>query len=184
MRIRKWKFFLDFEREEAWLNQQAARGLVLVHCDTFGYVFEDSAPGEYNVRIACMKMGAKRDEIAEFIRFIEDGGATHIATIHNWIYFHKKADDRPFEIYNDLDSKINQFRKMTGITALMGFGGVIIAPILLLAAIFFVQPGFIGGVTSGAGGAFGIAGIFSLMAWRRYTGRIRTLEKEREISEM
>ena len=45
----------DFEREEKWLNEMAAKGLSLVAVGLFNYTFEETPPGEYKVRIELLE---------------------------------------------------------------------------------------------------------------------------------
>ncbi len=46
--IHKLFFIWDFDKEEKWLNQMAAKGLALVSVGFCKYEFEDCIPGEYH----------------------------------------------------------------------------------------------------------------------------------------
>ncbi|MBQ3859711.1 MAG: DUF2812 domain-containing protein, partial [Clostridia bacterium] len=47
--VRKWFWGWDFDKEEAWLNEMAAKGLALVSVGLGRYEFEETEPGEYRV---------------------------------------------------------------------------------------------------------------------------------------
>ena len=52
----------DFDREEDWLNAWAARGWALVDVCGFRYVFEESAPGEYEYRLELLEHATSNAE--------------------------------------------------------------------------------------------------------------------------
>ncbi|MBU9724223.1 MULTISPECIES: DUF2812 domain-containing protein [Bacillaceae] len=106
------KFFINFEKEEAWLNEMAAKGLHLVHY-TFGkYVFEEGKPGEYIYRLELLDNLPFHPESKDYLRFMEDNGVKHIASIFRWVYFRKKAADGPFDIYSDHASRIAHYKRI------------------------------------------------------------------------
>ena len=45
--IHKWFWAWEFDKEEQWLSDMAARGKALVSARYVTYEFEDSEPGEY-----------------------------------------------------------------------------------------------------------------------------------------
>jgi len=51
MRLYKWNAFMDHEKEEAWLNDMAARGFAFTDLALLRYSFEDCELGEYTYRI-------------------------------------------------------------------------------------------------------------------------------------
>ena len=48
--IHKLFWVRQFDKEENWLNEMAAKGLALVGVGFCRYEFEECTPGEYNVR--------------------------------------------------------------------------------------------------------------------------------------
>lgn len=103
----------EHEKEEAWLNEMAATGWNLVDTSLGRYTFEEGTPGEYQYRLELLEYGARSQESREYIRFMEDTGAEHIATWFNgWTFFRKKVTDGPFEVFSDIDSKIKHFKRI------------------------------------------------------------------------
>ena len=110
--IKKLYFIWSFDKEEKWLNEMAAKGLALVSVGFSRYEFEDCAPGEYNVRLELLKDTVNHPESQNYIRFIEETGAEHIGTLFRWVYFRKKADTAPFNLFSDIDSRIRHLNRM------------------------------------------------------------------------
>lgn len=115
------KFFIDFEKEEAWLNEMSAKGLALVEYSWARYVFEESAQGEYIYRIELLEKDPK--EAAGYLQFMEETGAERVPagapakakrTLINqrWVIFRRKASEGPFQIYTDMDSKISHYQRI------------------------------------------------------------------------
>ncbi|WP_238653266.1 DUF2812 domain-containing protein [Paenibacillus piscarius] len=115
------KYFVDFEKEEAWLNEMSAKGLALAEYSWARYVFEESAKGEYIYRIELLEKDPK--DAAGYLQFMEETGAERVpagttpkgkrAFINQrWVIFRRKAAEGPFQIYSDVDSKINHYQRI------------------------------------------------------------------------
>lgn len=63
MIIKKIKFFSNYEKEEIWLNEMAAKGLNLISVSFCRYGFEDGTPGEYNYRLELLDESPTHDEV-------------------------------------------------------------------------------------------------------------------------
>ncbi len=73
------------------------------------YTFVPCEPGEYIYQIDLLdEHGDKKD----FFAFLEDSGVEVVSQWYRWIYLRKKAEEGPFEMYTDIDSKINQYRRI------------------------------------------------------------------------
>ena len=144
MRFTKYKvlFAWDFEKEEKWLNEMSAKGMQLVGVGIFKYIFEEGNPGEYFYRIELLEELPTHAESMAYIRFMEDTGAEHIASILRWVYFRKKADMQAFDLFSDIDSRINHLKKVMWL-----LGSVIpleiMAICLVMPVVFNGYPGCI-----------------------------------------
>lgn len=109
-----WKNFAawDYDKEEIWINEMSSRGLQLVNPGIGRYTFEDGTLGEYQYRIEYLDKWPSHPESSAYIRFLEDAGAEHIGSVKNWVYFRKKAADGSFDLFNDIDSRLNHIRKI------------------------------------------------------------------------
>ena len=108
--IRKWFWAWEFDKEEAWLADMAARGKALVSARYATYEFEDSAPGEYIVRLEMMENSPTSHEGRQYIEFVEDTGAECVGTVMKWVYFRKKTADGPFELHGDNATRIKHLK--------------------------------------------------------------------------
>lgn len=112
MMIKIHKIFYDFEKEENWLNQMSAKGLHLKAVGWCTYYFEKGKSGAYTYRLELLSNLPKHPESQEYINFIEDSGVEAVASYLKWVYFRKKAEDGPFEIFSDIDSKMRHYWKI------------------------------------------------------------------------
>ena len=53
--IHKVFFAWDFDKEEKWLNELAAKGLSLIGVGLFRYEFEETLPGEYSYKLELLE---------------------------------------------------------------------------------------------------------------------------------
>ena len=118
--LRKWFWVWDYEKEERWLNEMAMSGWALDSVGFCKYNFVKCEPGEYTVR---MEM---RDHDDAYLNFMEETGAEYVGRMAKMIYFRKKTEDGPFEIFSDMDSKISHLDKMGKLTAALGFANLAI----------------------------------------------------------
>ncbi len=114
----KWFFSWEYEKEENWLNEMSAIGLQLVSVNFMKYTFEDGKDGEYTYRIQLLDSSPSNIENIKYIKFLEELGIEHVATMSNWIYLRKKSADGEFELFSDLDMKIKQYNNIKIILAI------------------------------------------------------------------
>jgi hypothetical protein len=110
--IHKWFWLWNFEKEERWLNEMAGNGMILAGVGFARYDFDKCAPGEYIVRLEMLKEPVSRQASEDYIRFLEDTGVEHVGTLFRWAYFRKKAGGAPFDLFSDIDSRINHLNRM------------------------------------------------------------------------
>jgi len=117
--IHKGFWIWNFEKEEKWLNEMAAKGLSLVSVGFCKYEFEDSLPGEYRVCLQLLDNMPRHPESKKYIEFLETTGAEHVGSFTRWVYFRKKAADGDFELFSDNDSRIKYISRVIGFVALI-----------------------------------------------------------------
>ena len=103
--IRKLFWVWQFEEEEQWLNEMAAKGLCLVSVGFCRYTFEECEPGEYGICMQLLKQCPTHPESEQYIDFLENTGAQHVGTFFRWVYFRRKSADGPFELFSDNASR-------------------------------------------------------------------------------
>ena len=95
--VRKWFWVWDFDKEEQWLNEMAAKGLALVGTGFCRYDFEECVPGEYQVRLELLENQLQDAESQQYIRFLEETGVEQVGNYFRWVYFRKKTADGAFD---------------------------------------------------------------------------------------
>lgn len=180
MRHNVWKTFAswNYDKEENWLNDMSSRGLQLVNPGIGRYTFEEGVPGAYQYRIEYLDKWPRNPESAAYIRFMEESGIEHVGSIKNWVYFRKKTSDGPFDLFNDIDSRIRHIKK---IFRLM----VCLLPILLYCTVYEILLSIsAGSVLLYSASVFVSAVFLFILSGTIKLGlRIRTLKKERRIRE-
>lgn len=109
----KFKFFLNFEKEEKWLNEMARKGYQLENA-TFGYTFRKSEPEDTIIKIDYRKFRNKKDFI-DYCTLFEDSGWKHISGTYysGTQYFKKQRKDSNDDIFSDQYSKAGKYQRLS-----------------------------------------------------------------------
>ncbi len=110
--IHKLFWAWEFDKEEKWLNEMAAKGLRLTSVSFCKYEFEECLPGEYSIRLELLENNIKHADSKQYIEFVEETGATYIGSVINWVYFSKKATNGAFDLYSDKQSRIKYLNRI------------------------------------------------------------------------
>lgn len=134
--IHKMFFIWNFDKEEQWLNEMAAKGLCLVSVGFCKYEFEDCFPGEYRICLQLLEKMPRNPESQKYIEFMEETGAEHIGSFTRWVYFRKKASEGNFELFSDNVSRIKYLTGILSFIALIVGMNLVIGIENVLMAIF------------------------------------------------
>ncbi len=118
--VKKWIWVWDFDKEERWLNTMAQQGWVLDKLGFCRYEFVRCEPGEYIVRLEM------REHDEAYLGFMADSGAEYVGRMVKWIYFRRKAEYGPFDIFSDLDSRIAHLDRMCQTMKILGIANLVI----------------------------------------------------------
>ncbi|MEG1416336.1 MAG: DUF2812 domain-containing protein [Clostridium sp.] len=108
-----YKLFVDFEKEEAWLNSMASKGWNLTSYTPLRYKFAKGTPNTYTYRIEMLESIPGTKACDEYIKFMEDAGVEHIQNYFGWAFFRMKTNGEEFEIYSDVESKLNHLKRVS-----------------------------------------------------------------------
>lgn len=175
------KLYINFEKEEKWINDMAAKGLNLVDYSFCRYLFEKGKPSEYIYRIELLEHLPSHLESKAYINFMEEIGVECVATYTRWAFFRKKASDGAFNLYSDYDSRIKHYKR---VCSLVGVGGIAnIIPGLTNIDIYLFK-------NSKDWFSFNIIGFINLLLgslciWMciSYVKKIKKMKKEKDIYE-
>lgn len=120
MTVRKWFWVWEFDKEEQWLNTMAQQGWVLDKLGFCRYEFVRCEPGEYTVRLEM------REHDEGYLSFMADTGAEYVGRMAKWIYFRKKTEDGPFDIFSDLDSRLSHLSRIETMLKTVGAAAILI----------------------------------------------------------
>jgi uncharacterized membrane protein YuzA (DUF378 family) len=115
-----YRLFWDFRKEECWLNEMAAQGLNFIDMVWARYLFIKGTPGEYIYRIELLPNALTDPKSQAYIEFMESVGVECMGNWANWVYFRKKAVEGPFELFSDLDSKIQHYKRISNLFGIVG----------------------------------------------------------------
>ncbi|OEF96678.1 DUF2812 domain-containing protein [Desulfuribacillus alkaliarsenatis] len=121
------KLFVNFEKEEKWINEMAAKGLHLVDYSLARYVFEKGKPGEYIYRLELLDHLPSSAEGQVYIESMEEYGVECVATYYSWAFFRKRATEGSFDIYTDYDSRIKHYKSVITLIGIVAVVNLIIA---------------------------------------------------------
>lgn len=111
--MRKFRFFIRFDKEEKWLEHMAEQGWLLSRKSLL-YHFRKIAPGEKKVRIDYRQFKSVRD-FKDYCTLFEDSGWQHIAGTprSGTQYFLKINADSTEDIFSDAFSKAGRYKKLS-----------------------------------------------------------------------
>ena len=113
-KIRKRKLFWvwQWKKEEKWINDMAARGLLLTEVGVFRYDLEEGEPGAYQYCMQMLKGSAGKKRNQEYIKFLKDTDIKCIGAVGSWIYLRRKTAQTPFSLFSDLDSEMHYLARL------------------------------------------------------------------------
>jgi hypothetical protein len=124
------RLYTDYEKEERWINEMAERGWHLARYRFGAYHFEQGEPGRWVYRIELLPAEPGSAASKEYLSLLLDSGAEVVSTHARWVYLRRSADLGPFELFSDLESRIDHYRRvlklLTGTLAtLVGCAGAV-----------------------------------------------------------
>ncbi len=160
--IRRLFWVWEFEKEERWLNEMAIEGWALQSVGWCRYTFERTEPGEYTIRLEMHG----RDE--EYLDFMRESGAEFVGRVIQWIYFRKRAALGAFDLFSDLDSRIDHLTRIGKMLQAVGMANLLI-----------------GGVNVINGSGIGLINLLLatvlMYGLGRISGKREEMEKERQL---
>jgi hypothetical protein len=131
--VNKFKFYLDFEKEEKWLNQMAKEGWEL-NRKPFGYQFREAIPNDTIIKIdyRCFKTN---EDFGDYRTLFRDSGWEHIAgtKLSGTQYFKKVNEYGDADIFSDIPSKAARYKKLSNMWLTMAFSYIPIFFVLFTA---------------------------------------------------
>ena len=123
--MKKFRLYYNKDEELKWIQSLCDEGWALEKFCAGMYTFEPCEPGEYIYDIDLLGDGPK--EFDAYKEFMEDAGVEIVQRWFRWVILRKRAEDGPFEMYTDPQSKAESYGKIKKF-----FRGAMLAELLLL----------------------------------------------------
>jgi len=105
------KFYMDYRKEEVWLNEMASKGLSLHTYSPFRYVFKKTEPGKYQYKIDLLDNLPSHPESENYIEFLDENGVELIGTHYRWILVRKLNDGTDFNLNTTTEAKMSFYKR-------------------------------------------------------------------------
>ncbi|HLQ70598.1 MAG TPA: DUF2812 domain-containing protein [Bacillota bacterium] len=125
--LNKWKIFIDYQREEEWINEMARKGYHFKEYTFCRYTFEKDEPGKYEYRMELLEELPNTPDSKGYIDFMEENGIECVDTFIRWAYFRKETTDEPFEIYSDYTSRMSHMKRVIAIILAVSIANLFLA---------------------------------------------------------
>lgn len=106
----KFKLYLDKDKETAWLNEMAGNGYAMTGFFAGFYRFAECQPGEFLYQVDIT--GGLFHVGEEYRTFMTEMGVEIVCLWGPWVILRKRAEDGPFELYTDVESTIENYKKI------------------------------------------------------------------------
>lgn len=128
-------WFVDFDKEEEWLNKMSANGLCLWHTNGVIYRFKKCMPGEFIFQIDFDEKKSSTNE--DYIVFRTSCGDKFVHQWKNKLYWKRITAEGPFESEDNVQAKLRMTNKaynyhissLIGLIWIMALGFLVCAPV-------------------------------------------------------
>jgi hypothetical protein len=179
-----WKAYYNYEKEEKWLNQMSAKGLAMTDYSWCRYVFEEAPNNEYIYRLELLNQLPSHPESRAYLRFLEESGVEHIASYMRWVYLRKKTIEGPFDLYTDIDSRIQHYQRILLLWNVLMMVELSIGAVYLIHfATNYFQEGTLDWIRLIGGLFFAALGFFFFKLGSPHRKQVKQLRQERNLRE-
>ena len=109
----RFKLTFDKDAEQDWLNGLCAQCWAMTGFFAGLYTFTPCQPGEFIYQVDLLPgEGVRAWRSGEYMDFMEETGVEVVQRWFRWVYLRRRAADGPFQIYTDVDSQIQMYRRI------------------------------------------------------------------------
>ncbi|KAF1296207.1 hypothetical protein BAU15_10500 [Enterococcus sp. JM4C] len=118
--MRKFRLFIDIEKEEKYLERMAESGWGLVNYNSLGfYRFEKIVPEKRNYRIDYRLFANKKDYL-NYLTLFEDSGWQAVSSNHgssHHFFLPISSENQEMDIFSDADSSKERYKRYFALSA-------------------------------------------------------------------
>ena len=105
-----YRLFFDKDKEAKWLNEMSDKGWEMKSFFAGVFTFDECEKGKYKYQIDLCDKGLAVSK--DYREFMEDAGIEIVQTWGFWVILRKLAKDGDFQLYSDIDSQIEHYKKV------------------------------------------------------------------------
>ena len=106
----KFRLYYDKEREQDFLNGMSRQGYAMTGFFAGFYNFDKCQPGEYIYQVDITEgMFRVSNDYREFMRDVD---VEIVCLWGPWVILRKRASEGPFELYSDVESRIEHYTRI------------------------------------------------------------------------
>lgn len=106
-----WTF--DKDKEEDTLNDYCRQGWAMASFFAGLTTFTPCQPGEFIYQIDLLPgAGLRADDYEGYVIFMHEAGVEVVQRWGRWVYLRRRAEEGPFEIYTDVESRVELYRRI------------------------------------------------------------------------
>lgn len=133
------RVFLDFVKEEEWLNMMSSRGYALINHKKGTYYFERERDGEYKYKVELLNAWKKKN-LKEYFSSLDDIDVRVVASHGGRVYLRKRMSmDDYFILNDDIDERIKFYNRGSLLWGLLAFLLLLVSIAFLTATIILTQ---------------------------------------------
>jgi len=127
--MKKFRIFINFQKEEKWLEQMALQGWLLKKQNII-YTFTPAPPQQANIKID-YRIFTKNQDFIDYITLFEDSGWKHISgTKMSGNQYFIQLNDNNEDIFSDSMSRAGRYKRAAN---MMLFGAILFLPLIIVA---------------------------------------------------
>ena len=109
----QFRLTFDKDDEQAWLNDFCQQGWAMTGFIAGFFTFTPCQPGEFIYQLDLLPgSGLRSCDYDQYAEFMEETGVEVVQRWFRWVFLRKRAADGPFQIYTDIDSQIQVYRRI------------------------------------------------------------------------
>lgn len=106
----KFRLIYDKDKEVEWLNGLSKQGWAMTGFCAGFYTFEACEPGKYEYQVDFTDNFFSISE--DYREFMQEAGVEIVQRWGYWVVLRKVASDEEFQLYTDVDSSIEHYKKI------------------------------------------------------------------------
>lgn len=152
--VKKYKFFLDFTKEEAWLNDMGRQGFKLLKHENLAYVFEKTEQ-TYQYKIywenqsVLETMSSTSSKETDFLEFLDEFGIQTVQSYSGRNYLMSEGEEG-FQLFSNREERVQQLKRARKLYKTQWLSFIIFATFAVLDLWYLFQnnmplpqPGFV-----------------------------------------